>query len=74
MKALLLWTMAISMLVSGFACGSVSSRLSRVGFFDAVLFSEAKRGARDAIFGVLSHCIFLVAFLTFFYLSLHGDI
>lgn len=74
MKSLLLWTMVISMLVSGFACGSVSNRLKRFVYFDSVLLRAAKSGARDAIIGVIAHSIFLVAFLLFFYFSITGEL
>ncbi len=72
MNTVLLFLMAISCVVGGIASGNASSRLKRFVYFDSTLFSEAKKGSRAARISVVSHAIFLVSFLTWFYFSING--
>jgi hypothetical protein len=64
--------MVLSSLVAGAALGTVSNRLNRYVYFDAVLFGEAKAGSVIARVAILAHIVFLVSFFSFLWLKLYG--
>lgn len=65
-------SMFLSCLVAGVALGTVSNKLNRYVYLDAVLFGEAKAGSMAAKIAIYAHAVFVVSFLGFLYLKLYG--